>query len=247
MTNYDYTRINRLNSPHNYMYSSYQGNKFFDFYFQDRIKKIKSLQDRKYEKYHQKLQLFIYQRINNFLNKILAKRFSNDLLLKKLNYNIKKKNDFYDQYKFKPLSSFNIKKEVEVKSLLFSLINSQLNQKNTKLVKFWLDLLIQRFEVTKKIFSNYKVNFRKGNGNSNMVFLYLMLAISLILFFCSTKKIKYMNTLLKVSDLICSLDTKHLVKCVPKDTLSLILLIELLNIKLILKKNIKSKKNYAFK
>ena len=148
----------------------------------------------------------------------------------------------YNQYQFKPLSSFSIKKEIEIKSLLFSLINLQLNQKNTNLVKFWLDLLIQRFEVTKKIFPKYKVNFRKGYGNSNIVSLYLMLAISLILFFCSTKKIKYMNTLLKLSDLICSLDTKHLVKFVPKDTLSLILLIELLNIKLILKKNIKTKK-----
>ena len=209
MMNYDYTKINRLNSPHDYMYTSHQGNRFFDFYFQDRIKKIKSLKDKKYVKYQQKLQLFIYPRVNKFLNKILVKRFSNDLLLMKLNYNIKKKNDFYKHYKFKPLSSFSIKKEVEIESLLFSLINSQLNQKNTKLVKFWLYLLVQRFEVTKKIHPNY--------------------------------------TLLKLSDLICSLDTKHLVKFVPKDTLSMILLIELLNVKLILKNNIRNKKNYAFK
>ena len=92
--NYDYTKINRLNTPHNYMYSSYQGNKFFDFYFQDRIKKIKSLQNRKYKKYQEKLQLFIYPRVNKFLNKILIKRFSSDLLLKKFNYNIKKKMSF---------------------------------------------------------------------------------------------------------------------------------------------------------
>ena len=245
--NYDYTKINRLNSPHNYMYSLYQGSKFFDFYFQDRIKKIKSLQNRKYKKYQEKLQLFIYPRINKLLNKILVERFSNDLLLKKLNYNIKKKIEFHNHNKCKPLSSFSIKKEVEIKSLLFSLINSQVNQKNTKLVKFWLDLLIQRFEVTKKIFPNYKVNFRKGNGNSNIASLYLMLAISLILFFCSTEKIKYMNTSLKVSDLICSLDTKYLVKVIPIDTLSYILLIELLNVKLLLKNNLKNKKNYEFK
>ena len=245
--NYDYTKINCLNSPHNYMYSSYQGSKFFDFYFKDRIKKIKSLQNRKYEKYLQKLHLFIYPQVNKFLNKILVKKFSNDILFKKLNYNIKKKIEFYNHNKCMPLSSFSIKKEVEIKSLLFSLINSQVNQKNTKLVKFWLDLLIQRFEVTKKIFPSYEVNFRKGNGNSNIVSLYLMLAISLILFFCSTKKIKYMNTLLKVSDLICSLDTKYLVKVIPTDTLSFILLIELLNVKLLLKNNLKNKKNYEFK
>ena len=245
--NYDYTKINRLNSPHNYMYSSYQGSKFFDFYFQDRIKKIKSLQNKKYEKYQQKLQLLIYPRVNKFLNKILVKKFSKDLLLKKLNYNIKKKIDVDKQCRFKPLSSFSIRKEVKIECLLLSIINSQLIQKNTKLVKFWLDLLVLRFEVKKKIYPSYKVNFRKGKGDSNIASLYLMLAISLILFFCSTKKIKYMNTLLKVSDLICSLDTKYLVKVIPTDTLSFILLIELLNVKLLLKNNLKNKKNYEFK
>jgi hypothetical protein len=245
--NYDYTKINRLNSPNNYMYSAYQGNKFFDFYFKDRIKKIKSLQDKKYEKNQQKLQLFIYSRVNKFLNKILVKNFFSDLLLKKLNFDIKKKIDVDKQYRFKPLSSFSIRKEVKIECLLLSIINSQLIQKNTKLVKFWLDLLIQRFEVKKKIYTSYEVNFRKGKGDSNIASLYLMLAISLILFFCSTKKIKYMNTLLKVSDLICSLDTKYLVKVIPADTLSFILLIELLNVKLLLKNNLKNKKNYEFK
>jgi hypothetical protein len=72
-----------------------------------------------------------------------------------------------------------------------------------------------------------------------------MLAISLTLFFYSTKKIKYMNTLLKLSDLICSLDEKLLAKSIPSETISMILLIEILNIKIISRNNIK--KNYEFK
>ena len=54
-----------------------------------------------------------------------------------------------------------------------------------------------------------------------------------------------MNTLLKLSDLICSLDVKLLAKSIPSETISMILLIELLNIKIMSRNNIK--KNYEFK
>jgi hypothetical protein len=246
MINYEYTKVNRLNLPHNYMYTPYRGSKFLDAYFQDRIKKIKNLGSKKYKQYKTKPQLFIYSKVNKFLYEILNKKFSNDPLIIKYNYNTKK-NDAYDQNKSKPLSSFSISEEIESQSLLLSLLSSQIDKKNNKLVKFWLDLLVQRFEVTKKIYSTYKVNFRKGKGDSNIVCLYLMLAISLTLFFCSAKKIKYMSTLLKLNDLICSLDIKHLDNFVPKDTLSMILLIELLNIKLISINITKNKKNYEFK
>ena len=241
MKNYEYTKINRLNSPHKYMYSPYQGSEFLDAYFKDRIKKIINLKNKKY-----KPQLFIYLRVNKFLEKILDKKFSNDPLKIKFSYsNIVKKNKIYKDNKLKILSSFSVNKEINSENLLLSLIDSQLNKKNDRLVKFWLDLLIQRFEITKKIYLIYKVNFRKGKGDSNIIHLYLMLAISLTLFFYSTKKIKYMNTLLKLSDLICSLDVKLLAKSIPSETISMILLIELLNIKIISRNNIK--KNYEFK
>ena len=241
MKNYEYTKINRLNSPHKYMYSLYQGSAFLDAYFKDRIKKITNLKNKKY-----KSQLFIYLRVNKSLMKILDKKFSNDPLKIKFSYsNIVKKNKIYKNNKSKILSSFSVNKEINCENLLLSLIDSQLNKKNDRLVKFWLDLLIQRFEVTKKIYLIYKVNFRKGKGDSNIIHLYLMLAISLTLFFYSTKKIKYMNTLLKLSDLICSLDEKLLAKSIPSETISMILLIEILNIKIISRNNIK--KNYEFK
>ena len=68
-----------------------------------------------------------------------------------------------------------------------------------------------------------------------MVQLYWMFALSLILYFCATKKIKYMSTLLKVSDLLCSLDLELLNKSLPSQGLSLILLVELLSVKLLSK------------
>ena len=235
MINYEYTKIDRLNSPHKYMYTLYQGSEFLDVYFQDRIKKITNLKNKKY-----KSQLFIYSRVNKFIEKILDKKFSKDPLKKKFGYrDTVKKNKIYKKDKSKILSSFSVNKAINSESLLLSLIDSQLNKKNNRLVKFWLDLLIQRFEVTKKIYFIYKVNFRKGEGDSNIISLYLMLAISLTLFFYSTKKIKYMNTLLKLSDLICSLDIKLLAKSIPSETISMILLIEILNIKIISRNNIK--------
>ena len=98
-------------------------------------------------------------------------------------------------------------------------------------------MLVQRFEVTKKIYKNYHINFRKGEGESDVVQLYWLFALSLTLYFCATKKIKYINTLLKVSDLLCSLDDKLLSQSIPPQGLSLILLVELLSVKY-LSKNI---------
>ena len=104
---------------------------------------------------------------------------------------------------------------------------------NNSLIKFWLDLIVQRFEVTKKIYESYPHNFRNGEGRSNIIQLYWMFALSLILFYCKTKNIKYLSTLLKVSDLLCSLDEKLLSDEIPAQGLSVILLVELLSVKIL--------------
>jgi len=133
------------------------------------------------------------------------------------------------------LSSFNISSEVNSENLLVSLLSSQLNQGNESLIKFWLDLLVQRFEVTKKLYESYPVNFRKGEGRNDIVRIYWLFALSLSLFYCVTKSIKYLSTLLKVTDLLCSLEENPLNKNIPPQGLSLILLVELLGVKLLSK------------
>ena len=234
MIDYKYTKISLLNTPQNYMYTLYQGSEFLDAYFENRLESLKRLKIIKGRK--NKLQLFLYSKATILIKDFLDKEISNDSLIPIIDWKCDIKFDYsYINDRLPTLSSFNINNEIYTQSLLESLINNQLNKSDENLIKFWLDLLVQRFEVTKKIYKSYSVNFRKGNDRSDMVELYWMFALSLILYFCATKKIKYMSTLLKVSDLLCSLDLELLNKSLPSQGLSLILLVELLSVKLLSK------------
>jgi hypothetical protein len=70
-------------------------------------------------------------------------------------------------------------------------------------------LLIKRFEVTKKIFESYDVNFRPDNKdkyeNPN---LYMLFAEILILAYRKYGKFQYLNALLKVNDINIGLNEK---------------------------------------
>jgi len=234
MIDYKYTKINLLNAPQYYMYTLYQGSEFLDAYFQNRLESLKRLKTIKGRK--DKLQLFLYFKATILIKDFLDKEISNDSLIPIIDWKCDIKFDYsYINDRLLALSSFNMNNEIYTQSLLESLLNNQLNKSDENLIKFWLDLLVQRFEVTKKIYKSYSVNFRKGNDRSDMVQLYWMFALSLILYFCATKKIKYMSTLLKVSDLLCSLDLELLNKSLPSQGLSLILLVELLSVKLLSK------------
>ena len=238
MIDYKYTAVNRLKTPHSYMYTLYQGSEFTDAYFQNRLENLKRFKKIKGQKYNNKLHIFLYSRAIIFLQDFLDGDFPNVSL--KASFDWKdgiELDDSYDGDCIVALSSFNVSSEVNSESLLTSLINTQLSKDNESLIKFWLDLLVQRFEATKKIYKSYPANFRKGEGESEIVQLYWMFALSLTLFYCATKRIKYMSTLLKASDLLCSLDEGLLNQSqgVSPQGLSLILLVELLSIKLLSK------------
>jgi hypothetical protein len=82
-----------------------------------------------------------------------------------------------------PLPSFNTSNIVHSENLLVSLLDSQVNGGDQKLIKFWLDLLVQKFEVTKKIYHHYPINFGKGLGPNDSIEVYWMLILSLSLLF----------------------------------------------------------------
>jgi hypothetical protein len=74
----------------------------------------------------------------------------------------------------------------------------------------WLDRIIQRFEVSKKIYSSYLPGFRKGQGDFAQVDFYLLPALILCLRYLQTANARYLSTLLKVTDLLCSLRGRQL-------------------------------------
>ena len=232
MIDYKYTAVDRLNKPETYMYSEYQGVEFLEAYFKNRLENLKRLKNIKKKNFKNKIYLLLYSRASIVLKNFLDKEFPNEPLKSKVDCTeVIKPDDFYIKDKIKALSFFKISEELNSESLLISLINNQINRTNQNLTKFWLNLFLKKFEVTKKIYKNYNVNFGKGNGENDIVQLYLLFALSLTLFFCETKEIKYINTLLKVSDLLCSLDEKSLNQDTSLNDFSLVLLVELLSIK----------------
>ena len=233
---YKYTEFNRLENPHKYMYTPYQGEDFIDSYFRDRLANIKQLQSGANQpcrnKVDQYLCLGAIAQLDGFLNKKLSDQVKNNwktILNSKGSYCFAGgvKNIICNTEK---LSSFNIEDKISSEKLLTTLLFNQLNNKSNELVKIWLDRLVQRFEVTKKLYETYPVGFRKGRGRSDLVRLYWLFGLSLTLFYSATSSIKYLSTQLKVSDLLCSLDENYLKEELPSKGLFLILLVELLNI-----------------
>ena len=238
MIDYEYTAVNRLDTPHKYMYASYQGGEFLEAYFRDRLKHIEDFKQTQDWQYKNKVDLSLHSRAVIFLKAFIDGEIVNELdesLRAIIDWkSIVKVNDsFVDNVDTNifSLSSFSIRDAVNSKNLLISLLHSQLNNEDDSLVKYWLDLLVQRFEVTKKIYESYPSNFSKGEGNSDTVILYWLFALSLTIFYCYVKNIKYLSTLLKTTDLLCSLERATLRQKIPPQGLSLVLLVELLSVK----------------
>ena len=77
--------------------------------------------------------------------------------------------------------------------------------KKNELILDPVKLLLKRFEVTKRLFEEYDIDFRPINKEQykNKI-LYLKFAYIISLIFQTTGKLQYLNTLLKLNDINCS-------------------------------------------
>ena len=244
---YEYTVTNRLDNPHKYMYTPYQGKNFVNAYFKNRLENITRLQAQSNKSYSDIDLHFCAKSI--FQSKELLNRevsyweimydFSDISMVEDISPLAK-----YDEVI--KLKFFKLENEIETEKLLSSLLFSQLDFKNDRLIKEWLDRLIQKFEVTKKLYSLYPKGFKAGKGKTNIVRLYWMFSLLLSLRCVEKQNVKYLSTLLKVNDLLCSLDNKILLKHkIPEHGLMLVLLVEMAKIRS-LSRNIK-RGNFVFK
>ena len=74
--------------------------------------------------------------------------------------------------------------------------NQDLNKKFNK--------IIQKFEITKKIYDKYQIDSFKGIGYNKNLDIYILFGICLIDFYHKTKNLVYLNSILKLSDILCS-------------------------------------------
>jgi hypothetical protein len=232
MNSYEYTEVNRLERAHNYMYSPYLGVSFVSSYFSDRLKHSKRFQENYKAIDKQSEDSHFCMEVKNIFNNLLQKEVF-ELDNKDVSKVISLPNK---NIKIEDLSSFNIKDDIDTELLLSSLVYAQINHKKDESVKEWLDHLVQRFEVTKKLHARYPEGFPKGEGAVDNVRLYWLFSLSLSLYYANSQSIKYLNTLLKVSDLLCSLESTVLVDEIPLQGLSMIIQVEMLYIRLISEK-----------
>lgn len=91
----------------------------------------------------------------------------------------------------------------------------------------WMVRVVQRFEVSKKLYSCYAPGFRKGEGEARDPARYAELALCLALAYTLSGQLQYLSTLLKLVDLLLSLDADVLRLACPPDRLALLVAAEL--------------------
>jgi len=205
---YSYTANNRFHEPHAYMYSPYGGEAFLKDYVADRL---------------ERLLLFnaptstdctaVEARVHNVLCRLL--NADGDFPVSRLAVLIPVPNvtaefdsaEFESEIVF-PVNFPNVE-SINTGDLLHAWLNSFLDfspgSDDGRTALQWLDRLLQRFEVSKKLRASYLPGFRKGEGVDDDVGLYRQFALVLALAYAHQQELQYLSTLLKVNDLLLSL------------------------------------------
>ena len=132
-----------------------------------------------------------YQRTRiNYLEKI--SKFEK-IELKKIIHNINQKDMQEDRNgKFNSVTSI----------MLFDVLTALINDENNNFDI--IDKFIKKFETKKLIFSKYDDNLQSISNECSEIRNYLLLATICVFKFKNSKNLKYLNTLLKLNDTICS-------------------------------------------
>lgn len=144
------------------------------------------------------------EKINYSFSKYGGKGFLNSWRLKRKSYllGIKNNRSFDQEAAYISLLNNDHRKSPTVK-MLDCWINDIMKRK-IDLTK--VNLLLKRFEVTKRIYNDYDVNFRplKKMDFRNPL-AYIMFGCVLSLIYRLTSKLQYLNALLKLNDILCSI------------------------------------------
>lgn len=222
--NYTYTASNRLHEPHAYMYSPYGGEVFLQGYVADRIERLLLLSasigkdcTAAEARAHAVLHALLGAEGGFPISRLAVLLSTPDVSA-----------EFVGQIVF-PATFPNVE-PVNTASMLDALLNSFLDFSSESVDESaalqWLDRLLQRFEVSKKLRARYLPGFRKGEGADDDVSLYRQFALVLALAYAHRRELQYLSTLLKVNDLLLSLPTEAHVGCAGGHALVLAIAVE---------------------
>ena len=199
---YLYTQKNLLHEPNSYMYAKYEGRILLDDYYQNRMHLLKKLYIPKPESFSA-LDMHVQAKVCELVLKgtsIEKSEFSNFL-----------SPSFGVLSKLKPVETINpMAKDMSINSLLLlekilhQLVINFDSQTLEKDLLVWLDQILQKFEVSKKLRTKYLPGFRKIEARHDHVGLYQYLSVILGLTYFKFSRLQYLSTLLKVNDLLLS-------------------------------------------
>jgi len=121
----------------------------------------------------------------------------------------KNKKNSYDEIldQFKKFTDVNFESFSETiileKFLSFLICNLFEMNKDEKTNEY-VDLLLKKFEIKKRIFNFYNSEFKEEPNDYYNLRNYILLSIICIFRYINSKNLKYLNTTLKINDTICS-------------------------------------------
>jgi hypothetical protein len=143
------------------------------------------------------------------------------------NFNSNSEDDLQLKQMVEAMNNLSHSKVVTTSNLINGLVASLLLEKTESNSKVWLDRVVQRFEVSKKLYDEYQPGFRKGQGENRTTLLYWSFALALCLYYLKTNQLKYLSTLIKVNDLLTSLPLEELSEVIPTFGMELVLSTEI--------------------
>lgn len=238
---YPYSQINRLEQPHSYMYTSFEGEALLQSYQASRMAVLHRCLVPGY-KSEELDYMLLTQSLPKFTDFLDANSMESGNCFRVMfaegveggSCNLEK--DKQLSALAKGLEKLKVDEELSALDLLHALIAFQLTDDQEANMTAWLDRLIQRFEVSKKLYESYRPGFRKGEGTNLSVRLYWLFSLALCLQYAKSRQIQVLSTLLKVCDLICSLPENMLKGQIPAYGLSVVLAVEVFSVQLLAEK-----------
>lgn len=238
--NYQYNQRNLLKTPEKYMYTKYQGISLIQYYLNNRNNVLKKCRENISESSSSSS---IIQKAFRVINQSLINKSPD--ALKSFYQQFKQENVIFINSPFdndndlvkmnRIMKNISLSQSLKTLTVLEGLFASILLDGTNVINKIWLDRLVQRFEVTKKIYEEYLPGFRKGCGHNNIIKLYWLFTLVLSIYYVETNQIKYLSTIIKVNDLITSLPIKDLIRDIPEFGLDLVLSSEIIFVQILLK------------
>lgn len=94
--------------------------------------------------------------------------------------------------------------DIVTNDIFIFLMNSTMKSTLTSEIKEIIDLFLKKFEITKKFFTTYNLELKKTSESYNNIENYIIFSIICLKIYSDTKNLKYLNTCLKLNDIIAS-------------------------------------------